>query len=378
MSITPKARHACALLALSISIGFGCAADEPGGDSQSAEGSPSVAAPAEVPPAVASVPAVIPALVARVNGTEITGAELDSALATVAARMGGPVRADQRDRVIRDLLDELVARTLLVQSTEKERIEVPEGDLDARMEQLRQQSGGPVQFESFLKAQGMTVDAVRQQVRAGIAVSKLVAREIDPHVSVTPEQVSSYYTANPDEFTQGESIRASHFLIQVAEGAAPEARTAARQRAAALREEALVGADFATLARENSDDKGSGAKGGDLGFFPRGAMVPAFEAAAFALEPGQISEVVESRFGCHVIRLTERRAPQLTPLDEIRERLGEMLKQRQRQERVYRARFLGHQFDDLGFVWQTIPKTTHEDAPGSTRRGESIPGVAPL
>lgn len=325
MSITLRARHARAFLALAISIGFGCGGGEPDADSEPTGSSSTAAAP---------VPAVIPAVVARVNGTEISGVELDQSIAAAAARMGGAIPADQRDAVVRALVDDLVARELLLQATKARGIEISEAELDGRVEQLRGRAGGSAQFDSHLKAQNMTVEKLREQMKGRLAISKLVLTEIAPDVSITPEQVSSYYAANPDEFTQPESIRASHILIRVPERAGAAEKTTARDRAAALREEALGGADFAALARENSDDEGSEAKGGDLGFFPRGSMVSPFEAAAFALELGEISEVVESRFGYHVIRLTERRAAQPVPIERVRGRLEQVLKHRQRQEEV--------------------------------------------
>ena len=334
MSITFRARYARASLALAISVGFGCGGGEPTADSEPTRSSSTAAAPAEAEPVAAPVPAVLPEVVARVNGTEISGAELDQALAAATARMGGAIPADQRGKVVRGLLDDLVARELLLQATKEKGIDVPEAELDARVEQLRGRggSGGPIrQLPESAEHDGG--EAARAD-EGGLAVSKLVITEIAPDVSITPEQVSSYYAANPDEFTQPESIRASHILISVPEGAGAAEKTTARDRAAALREEALGGADFAALARENSDDEGSGAKGGDLGFFPRGSMVPPFEAAAFALGPGELSEVVESRFGYHVIRLTERRAAQPLPIEQVRGRLEQVLKQRQRQERV--------------------------------------------
>jgi parvulin-like peptidyl-prolyl isomerase len=104
----------------------------------------------------------------------------------------------------------------------------------------------------------------------------------------------------------GPEVRARHILIRADADATPAQRDSARQKAEALRQRAVAGEDFAKLARENSAD-GSAAEGGDLGFFGRGRMVPAFEQAAFALQPGQISPVVETPFGYHVIKLEERR-----------------------------------------------------------------------
>lgn len=108
----------------------------------------------------------------------------------------------------------------------------------------------------------------------------------------------------------GPEVRARHILIRADADASPAMRDSAKTRAEALRQRAAAGEDFAGLARENSAD-GSAAEGGDLGFFGRGRMVPAFETAAFALQPGQISPVVETPFGYHVIKVEERRSQPL-------------------------------------------------------------------
>lgn len=135
----------------------------------------------------------------------------------------------------------------------------------------------------------------------------------------SPAQVESYartvYLANPDRFQAPEQIRARHLLIGKN---TPDAKA----QAEALLKQLQGGADFATLAKDRSEDKASGARGGDLGVFARGRMVPQFEEAAFALQqPGELSGVVETQFGYHVIQLVERKAAGLRSFDEVKEGL---------------------------------------------------------
>ncbi|MFN4120432.1 MAG: peptidylprolyl isomerase [Acidovorax sp.] len=123
------------------------------------------------------------------------------------------------------------------------------------------------------------------------------------------------YRANPDRFKAGEEVSVSHIMIS---GDSPESRAKAQQ----VLDELKKGADFAVLAKERSADTGSAAKGGDLGFFGKGRMVPPFETAAFALQkPGDLSDLVQTQFGFHVLKLNDKRAPRLRSFDEVKDEL---------------------------------------------------------
>ena len=125
---------------------------------------------------------------------------------------------------------------------------------------------------------------------------------------------ATYYKANPKRFDMPEQVRARHILIPPG----PDAR----DQAAKLLAELKNGADFATLAKENSSDKGSAIKGGDLGFFERGRMVPEFAEAVFALkQPGDLTGVVETKFGLHIIRLEDKRPAGIRDFEDVRETL---------------------------------------------------------
>ncbi|WP_333906202.1 peptidylprolyl isomerase [Delftia acidovorans] len=129
------------------------------------------------------------------------------------------------------------------------------------------------------------------------------------------KQARAIYQAKPERFKVGEQVKARHILIS---GTTPESRAKAEE----LLAQARKGADFAKLAEENSSDKGSAARGGDLGFFTQGRMVPEFDKAVFALQKkGDLSDVVQTQFGYHVIQLEERRVPSVRPFDEVKDEL---------------------------------------------------------
>jgi peptidyl-prolyl cis-trans isomerase C len=179
----------------------------------------------------------------------------------------------------------------------------------------------------------LTPERLRENIRGDFQVSRMIATEVDSKIVVQTQEVADFYAKNPEAFKQGERVRASHILIGVPAASDAATRAARRARAEGLVREARAGKDFAALAREHSDD-GSASAGGDLGAFERGQMVPPFEQAAFALSPGEISEVVETEFGYHVIKVAAREPARTVPLEEAQEQIGNYLSQRQRQERI--------------------------------------------
>lgn len=145
-------------------------------------------------------------------------------------------------------------------------------------------------------------------------------------VTFTEEELERYYRRHLTEFEIPEQVEASHILIKVPEGAEEAEVEKKRALAEKVREEVRSGEDFAELAREYSDDKGSAEQDGSLGYFVRGVMVPAFEEAAFGLEPGQVSEVVRTPFGFHVIKVTGRIEAGVEPLADVLDQVQEGLR----------------------------------------------------
>jgi peptidyl-prolyl cis-trans isomerase C len=170
----------------------------------------------------------------------------------------------------------------------------------------------------------LDLEALTKPAREQILMEKLRAQVIRADTTFTEEEIRRRWAQDGP----GVEISARHILLRAPADATPAQRDSVRQVADSLRARAAAGEDFAALATEYSQDPGSAARGGDLGFFGRGRMVAAFEEAAFALEQGEISEVVESPFGYHVIQLTDRRQPDLgTQRDDFREFLVQRAQQ---------------------------------------------------
>jgi len=146
---------------------------------------------------------------------------------------------------------------------------------------------------------------------------------LQPQVAVTDRDIELYYQDHREEFRQEEEACASHILVKVKAGEAPDghAEAEAQSIAQGLLDQVRAGGDFATLAKKYSEDQGSAQNGGDLGCFAPGRMVPEFDDAVFALQPGQVSELVKTSFGYHVIRLASKRESTVLPLAQVKERI---------------------------------------------------------
>ena len=280
------------------------------------------------------VPAQLPDVVARVNGEDISRSDFERALQNMEARAGGPVPAAQRDRIYRDLLDQLIGYTLLTQETKARKVVVPDADVEARISQIRGQFPSEEVFAQMLAERKLTMEQMRADARQDMAVAKMISDEVEAKVAVKPEQVTDFYAKNPDQFKQPERVRASHILIAFPENADAAAKGQARQKAEQVLKDVKGGKDFAALAKEHSQDPGSAANGGDLGFFQQGQMVGPFNDAAFSLAPGTISDLVETNFGYHIIRVDEKQPGRTVPLEEVRPQVEQYLQNVNRDEQT--------------------------------------------
>jgi peptidyl-prolyl cis-trans isomerase C len=293
--------------------------------------SPAPAAEPAEPVAVKPVPEALPSVVARVNGHNITKADLEKAIRSIENREGAPVPTAQRDRVFRGVLDELIAYRLLIQESESRKVTVSDDEINARVANIRQQFPSEDAFKSMLAQQKVTLEQVRADTKQALGVERLVNTQIESKIAVKPEDVAEFYQQNPNEFRVPEQVRASHILIRVPEGADATTKATALARAQEVLKSAKAGKDFAALAKEYSQDPGSAANGGDLGVFPEGQMVKPFNDVAFSLAPGSISDVVETEFGYHIIKVVQKQPSRVRTLDETRPRIEQHLQNVNRQ-----------------------------------------------
>jgi peptidyl-prolyl cis-trans isomerase C len=295
-----------------------------------AEAAPAAAQAA--PAAPKPIPAQIPDVLAHVNGEDVTKADLDRAVQALEARAGGPIPPEQRDQVLRGVLDQLIGYKVLIQETRARNLTVPDADVDARIGQIQKQFPSEAEFTQMLAQRKLTLEQVKSDARQDMAIAKLIEGEIAAKVAVKPEQVTDFYAKNPDQFKQGESVRASHILITVPKGADAATKAQAKAKAEQVLKDVKGGGDFAALAKQHSADPGSAANGGDLGFFQQGQMVGPFNDAAFSLAPGAISDLVETDFGFHIIKVVEKKEGRTIPLEEVRPQVEQYLERVNRQQ----------------------------------------------
>jgi peptidyl-prolyl cis-trans isomerase C len=296
-----------------------------------APGAPGAPGGPPAPPPVKPVPATLPEVLAKIGAESISKTEFETAVKKIEARAGQPVPVEQRDQIYRRILDQLIDVRLLEAEAKARAITVPDAEVDVRIGQIKQQFKTEEQFTKELAGRKMTIDELKTDLKKEMTVQKTLEAEILPKVNVTQADLEAFYKENPDQFKQQETIRASHILIPMDAKATDLQKKEARALADGIQKRAKGGEDFAALAKQYSKDS-SAANGGDLNYFPKGQMVPAFEAAAFALQPNQISEVVETPFGFHIIKLVDHKPESTVPLAEVSDKLSAFLKQRKQQE----------------------------------------------
>ncbi len=271
----------------------------------------------------------VPDVVATINGVKISGVEFSKGLQSYKKRlamMGQDVPPEHAKEINKTIIDDLVSRELLIQNCNKTGIKVSDDELNKEMASIKARFQNEEQFNQVIKSQNLTMDDVKSDVRKALAIKKLMKNDIEDKITVDEKAVNEYYKNNSTKFVEGESVKASHILIMVDKNATKDAKETAKKKIDGLLIRARKGEDFAKLAKENSDDKGSGQNGGDLGFFSKGMMVPNFEKVAFSLKKEEVSDVVETEFGYHVIKLIDKKPERTIPLSEVHDKLKNYLK----------------------------------------------------
>jgi peptidyl-prolyl cis-trans isomerase C len=295
----------------------------------SAPGTAQPGAPPAAPP-VKPVPATLPKIVAKVGAESVEAWELESAVKQAEVNAGKPVPPEQRDSVVRSVLDELVTYHMLAQEARAEKLVVSDMEIDAQIKMIRDMFPTEEAYTQALATRGLTPDRLRQQERRALEYQKVLQVQVESRVAVQDMDVDNFYQQNIDKFKQGETIHASHIFFPVAQSASAPEKDQARAKATQALKELKAGGDFAALAKKYSADA-TAEQGGDLGFFGKEDLPPDFEAVAWGLKNGTTSGVVELGAGFHIIKVHERRAPRTAPLTEVRDQVKAFLVQGQRQ-----------------------------------------------
>lgn len=308
------------------------------------------------------LPAPVEEAVAWVNGEAISQADLDREVTLETRKLtqnGEEVPEEARLQLETEALDTLINRVLLHQDSTRQGFTVEPAEVDQELARFRGQFPDEQAFLDILAQFKQTPESFRRDIERGMTVQKMIDSEIAPGVRVGEDDIQAFYEENPQYFVQPEQIHVRHILIEIAEDAGDPERQAAMRKIQALQAKLAGGDDFSELARRYSQDP-SAEQGGDIGFISRGQTVDLFDAAAFSLRPGQISGVVTTEFGLHLIQMVERQPASPLPIGEVRDTIQEYLKQSRLNEAVQRR------LDELRSV------ASIEHAPADVIPGESI------
>jgi peptidyl-prolyl cis-trans isomerase C len=259
-----------------------------------------------------------PETAARVDGVVITKAELDRNLKQYLSKRGIPgghaEKGGKVEQFRKDLLENMIGFELLWQEAQRQKLVATDQEVD---EMIGNYFRSKEQMAGFLASQGMTEENLRLNFRKNLSLQKLL-ETISRTLTVGDAEVGKKYKENLERYKVPDQVRARHILVKVEKDADEATRKAAREKAEAILKEIRGGGDFSAQAKAVSDCP-SKMEGGDLGFFTRDQMVQPFAEAAFALKPGEVSGVVETEFGYHLIKAEESKPAHTLTQEEVAE-----------------------------------------------------------
>ncbi|MCP4745086.1 MAG: peptidylprolyl isomerase [Desulfobacteraceae bacterium] len=273
---------------------------------------------------------------AVINGKPISYERLSAELNNYVDRLNAQGRQtppEMMDKLRSQLLKDMIDGELLFQESRSQKIVVKDDEVNKEIESLKAQSNDPKQFKAFLDNMKITEDDLKDRIERNLSIKNLIEKNVVSSIKIKDEDVKKFYDSNPNYFKRPEEVKASHILIKTASKDSDEDKAKAKEKIKKLQERIKAGEDFVKLAKENSECPSS-SKGGDLGFFDRSRMVKPFSDAAFKMKVNEISDIVESRFGYHLIKVTEKRKADTVPFDEAKERIVQNLKNERIREQV--------------------------------------------
>jgi peptidyl-prolyl cis-trans isomerase C len=275
-------------------------------------------------------------VLARVNGTAITRQEVNRAVKVLLAQsqVPEPVDPELLKQVEDAALEQLISAELLYQEALKLEIKDLDKQVTEKVAQNKAKFKSEEEFSKALNAVDMTAKDMNDFTRKDILINTLIEQRFSSKAEVSDAEARKFYNDNLEKyFSKPETVGASHILIGASESATPEERKKAKEKAEEIAKRLKAGADFAATAKAESSCPSS-AQGGDLGKFTRGQMVPPFEKAAFALKTGEMSDVVETQFGYHIIKVTSHEDASTEKFDDVKAKIVEFLKREKIQKGI--------------------------------------------
>lgn len=285
-------------------------------------------------------------VVATVNGNDITVKQFQSTLAlykqSLESMYGSTIWDTEveegvkyKDKFKDIMLDQMIDIEAVCEQARKEKLVPTTEEVDKAFDDLKKNIDADKEYKNELKEMGIDDTYLRNQQEQDLIIQKY-KENFDKNVKITDEEMKKYYDEHKKDYYKDE-VKASHILISTVDDNGKPLSEAKKKEAKKKAEEVLKkaksGEEFSELAKEYSDDPGSAANGGDLGYFTKGQMVQPFEEAAFSLKPGEISGLVESEYGYHIIKVYDKIDKQLS-FDEVKDQIKNTLMENKYMENI--------------------------------------------
>jgi len=271
---------------------------------------------------------VVDRVICVVNSDAVTLYELDEAEAyTLYENKQQPLAGEERVAFREKVLAAIIEKRLQLQQAEREKIAVEDAEMKAEVDEIQKKLGAKTdaEFESMVKAQGLSVEGVKKRLREQLLVERIKRRKVNLRVSVTEEDIDQYLNANREKLETGLSFEARHILFLPIAGAGEDGWQAARRRAEDVYTRVMGGEDFGELARDFSDDSATAKNGGRLGILKRGELAPDIEKAILRLSPGEHSPPFRSEVGYHLFELDSKETLAGEQLAQARNQIRDIL-----------------------------------------------------
>lgn len=271
----------------------------------------------------------------KVNGTDITPQaiefELKRLLRFYASHMSVEQMNGQMEALRRKALDQAVGTQLLIEQVNRLDMPIPPAEVDEALRAMEKNAGGPAALHDLMVRQGLTPAALRKSIETGRKLDRLVAQITSACNDPTEDELLAHFKAHQEEYQAPAQVEISHILIKAA-GAGPADKQTARSRLQEIRSRLMDGTDFCQEAAAHSECPSGTKSGGSLGWYSRGMMTPAMDQAAFAMEDGEISEIIETPLGFHVLKRVAHKEPQAADYPDVAERIRDFLRHVRRGE----------------------------------------------
>jgi len=268
--------------------------------------------------------AVVDRVVAVVNKEIITLSEVEKLIPPSREETTNGDRLEKQERMqalCRQVLEKLIEEKLIDQEAKKSGIKISNKDVEATLEEIKRRNGATQEdLERALAVEGLTVETYKKQLEKSLQRQKLINWSVKVEEKPGEKELREFYQKNISRYRTGETYRPAQILFAIRKGATPEEIREIRKKCQNVLEKIKKGEDFGEMALLYSEDT-SNKDHGDLGFFRKGELLPVFEREALRLKVGEVSGIIRTDFGFHIIKLLDRKGTDPLPFEEVLERV---------------------------------------------------------